>query len=49
MRRLRDDSGTGHGDVPEVELLRLEQSGQFPDEFVKIEGSQIHSVTSQTY
>ena len=25
-----------------MELLKLERSGQFPDEFVKIEGAQIH-------
>ena len=49
MRRLSDDSGTGHGDIEQVELLSLQKSGQFPDGFVKIEGEQIHCVTSQTY
>ena len=49
MRRLHGDSGTDHGDVSEDELLRLQKSGQFPDELVKIEGVQIHSGTSQTY
>ena len=41
MRRLHGDSGTGHGDIAESELLSLEISGQFPDELVKI-GVQIH-------
>ena len=49
MRRLLGDSGTGHGDVPKTELLRLKKNGQFPDEIVKIEDTQIHSVSSQTY
>ena len=71
MRRLRGDSGTGHGDVTHDELLKVQltssqlevqsgvtislptaegaKSGQFPDEFVKIEGTQIHCVTSRTY
>ena len=34
MRRIHGGSGTGHGDVAEVELLRMQKSGQFPDEFV---------------
>ncbi len=50
MRRTRcDGSGTGHGDVEEDELLKLQKRGQFPDELVKIEGTQMHCVTSQTY
>ena len=32
-----------------AELLKLQESGQFPDESVKIEGAQIHSVDTQTY
>ncbi len=32
-----------------AELLKLQRIGQFPDELVKIEGSQIHYVTSRTY
>ena len=45
MRRtLCVGSGTGHGDVAQAELLRLQHSGQFPDELVKIEGAQIHYV-----
>ena len=34
MRRLRGDSGTGHGDVVQDELLRLKKNGQFPDDLV---------------
>jgi hypothetical protein len=30
-------SGTGHRYVTQTELLKLQRSGQFPDEFVKIE------------
>jgi hypothetical protein len=33
----------------EGELLNLQKSGQFPDEFVKIGDTQIHCVNSQTY
>ena len=32
-----------------AELLKLQESGQFPDELVKIEGAQIHYASSQTY
>ena len=39
MRKLRGGSGTGHGHVAEVELLKLKKNGQFPDELVKIEGA----------
>ncbi len=37
-------SGTGHGHVALTELLKLQRSGQFLDEVVKIEGAQIHCV-----
>ena len=30
-----DGSGTNHGDVAQVELLKLQKIGQFPDETVK--------------
>jgi hypothetical protein len=33
----------------EVELLNLQKNGQFPDLFAKIETTQIHYVSSQTY
>ena len=49
MRRLRGDSGTGHGDVAQAELLSLQKIGQFPDDLVKIQGAQINCVTCQTY
>ena len=49
MKRLSDDSGTGHGEDTEAELLSLQKNGQFPDDLVQIEGAQIHCVTSQTY
>ena len=42
-------SGTGHWWIVVAELLKLQRIGQFPDELVKIEGTQIHCVTSQTY
>ena len=32
-----------------AELLKQQESGQFPDEPFKIEGAQIHSVGAQTY
>jgi hypothetical protein len=35
--------------MEEAELLKLQKSGQFPDELVKIEDVQIHYVASQTY
>jgi hypothetical protein len=31
------------------EAVVLQKSGEFPDEPVRIKGSQIHDVTSQTY
>jgi hypothetical protein len=40
-------SGTDHWYVPEVELLKLQKNGQFPDEFVRIEVAQIHDVSSR--
>jgi hypothetical protein len=42
----RGGSGTGHGHVAEAELLKLQRRGQFPDEFVKIEDTQIQYVYS---
>jgi hypothetical protein len=36
-----DGSGTGHGQIPSTELLKLQKSGQFPDELVKTEGTHI--------
>ncbi len=48
-RTPRGGSGTGHGDVAQDELQKLQKSGQFPDEFVKIEDTQIHCVTSRTH
>ena len=48
MRRTpRGGGGTGHGHVAQDELLKLQKSGQFPDELVKIEGAQIHYVASE--
>ncbi len=48
---LCDSSGTGHSRVAQAELLKLQRNGQFPDEFVKIEVTQIqiHYVSSWTY
>ncbi len=42
-------SGTGHGLIAQAELLKMQKSGQFPDEPVRIKGSQIHYVNDQTY
>jgi hypothetical protein len=42
-------SGTDHGQVAQAELLKLQRSGEFPDELVEIEGAQIHYEDSQTY
>jgi hypothetical protein len=33
----------------EDELLKLQRRGQFPDDLVKIEGTQIHDISSQMY
>ena len=42
MRRtLRDTSGSW---FELVELLKLQENGQFPDESVKIQGIQIHRI-----
>jgi hypothetical protein len=38
-RTPRGGSGTGHGHVAQAELLKLQNSGQFPNELVKIEGA----------
>jgi hypothetical protein len=35
--------------VAQAELLKMQKIGQFPDEPVKIGGTQIHYVASQTY
>ena len=40
MRRTR--SGGSGSVFALAELLKLQESGQFPDELVKIEGTQIH-------
>jgi hypothetical protein len=39
-RKPRDDSERL---IAQAELLKLQESGQFPDEPVKIKGAQIHS------
>ena len=48
-RRSFGGSGSIHGQIAQAELLKLQKSGQFPDEPVRIKGAQIHYVTSQTY
>jgi hypothetical protein len=35
--------------IDKTELLKLQKSGQFPDDPVKIKDAQIHDVNSQTY
>ena len=37
-------SGTGHGRIAQAELLKLQKSGQFPDEPVRIKGEPVHYV-----
>jgi hypothetical protein len=44
-RTTRDGDGTSHGQIAQAELLKLEKSGQFSDESVRIKASQIHYVT----
>jgi hypothetical protein len=34
--------GSGTGWIEQAELLKLQKSGQFPDEPVRIKGAQIH-------
>jgi hypothetical protein len=43
------ESGTVHGWFVPAELLKLQKSGQFPDESVKIKDAEIHYVNTQTY
>ena len=40
--------GRVHGHVTQAELPNMQESGQFPDELVRIEVSQIHYVTFPT-
>ncbi len=42
-------SGRVHGRVTQAELLKLQKSGQFPDEPVRIKVTRIHYVICQTY
>ena len=47
MRRTtRDGGGTGHGQIAQAELLKLEKSGQFSDESVRIKASQTIIIVS---
>jgi hypothetical protein len=45
-RTPRGGSGTGHDQVAEAELLKLQKIGKFPDEPVRIKGAQIHYVNT---
>ncbi len=47
MKRV--GSGTVHCWIEQTELLKFQENSQFPDELVKIEFTQIHYVSSQTY
>ncbi len=38
----------GTPQVAQAELLKLQKSGQFSDDLVRIEGAQIHCVASRT-
>ena len=48
MRRTSLDVNDRTVWIEQTELLKLQQSGQFPDEPAKIETVQIHSVDTQT-
>ena len=48
-RTSRVCSGTDHGRIAQAELLKLQKSGQFPDETVRINDTPVHYVNSQTY
>jgi hypothetical protein len=48
-RTPRGGSGKVHCLNAQAELLKLQKSGQFPDEIEKIKVAQIHYVASQTY
>jgi hypothetical protein len=45
----RTPLGESESVIALAELLKLQESGQFPDEPVKIEGAQIHRGDGQTY
>ncbi len=49
LRTPCDGSGTGHGQITQAEVLKMQKCGQFPDESVKVKVAQIHCVNSQTY
>ena len=49
LRKPRGGSGTGHDHVEQTKLLKLQKSGQFPDEPVRIKDAQIHYVDVQMY
>ena len=44
MRRTSCDGSGSRGWITLVELLKLQENGQFPDESVKVKGVRIHSV-----
>jgi hypothetical protein len=48
-RTPHGDSGTDHCWIVQAEFLKMQKSGQFPDELVKIEATQSHYVVSRTY
>ena len=48
MRRTpHGGSGTGHGQIAQAELLKLQKTGQFPDDPVRIKDTQIHYVNGK--
>jgi hypothetical protein len=49
MLRFRRKAAALARVLPTAELLKLQKSGQFPEELVRIEVAQIHYVASQTY
>jgi hypothetical protein len=42
-------SGRIHWKIAQDEILKIQKSGQFPDDPVRIKGVQNHYVTSQTF
>ena len=42
-------SGTDHGRIAQVELLKIKKNGQFPDEPIRIKDTPVQYVNTQTY
>jgi hypothetical protein len=49
IENLSEEMTSGTGWITRDELLKVQKSGQFPDDPVKIKDTQIHNVNTQTY